>query len=74
MSSQLTTLRSLTLALLNTDQGIPSDAYFALLAHIETVAGVEAAASLDLLVHATDGFYYIPEGVAITWLEQGSMP
>jgi ABC-type proline/glycine betaine transport system permease subunit len=68
MSSQLTTLRALTLALLNTDQGIPSDAYFALLTHIESVGGAVAASDLDLLVHATDGFYYIPEGVEIKWL------
>lgn len=74
MSSQLTTLRDLTLSLLNTDQGIPSDAYFALLAHIETVGGMEASSSLDSIVHATDGFYYIPEGTPITWLEQGSTP
>lgn len=65
---QLTTLRALALVLLNTDQGIPSEAYFALLAHIETVAGSDAAAGLDSIVHATDGFYYLPEGVEIKWL------
>ena len=72
MQSQLTTLRALTLALLNTDQGIPSDAYFALLAHIETVGGMKVSSELDSIVHATDGFYYIPEGTPITWLEQGN--
>ena len=69
MLPQLETLRALTLALLNTDQGIPSDAYFALLAHIESVGGMKVSSELDSIVHATDGFYYIPEGVEIKWLE-----
>jgi hypothetical protein len=68
MLPQLETLRALTLALLNTDQGIPSDAYFALLAHIESVGGMKVSSELDSIVHATDGFYYIPEGVEIKWL------
>ena len=69
MLPQLETLRALTLALLNTDQGIPSDAYFALLTHIESVGGMKVSSELDSIVHATDGFYYIPEGVEIKWLE-----
>jgi hypothetical protein len=68
MLPQLETLRALTLALLNTDQGIPSDAYFALLTHIESVGGMKVSSELDSIVHATDGFYYIPAETTITWL------